>query len=30
MENLKKKLEAKSNRIDIKYLAYDWSLNEMQ
>ncbi len=28
--NLKKKLGAKSGRINIKYLEYDWSLNEMQ
>jgi len=27
--NLKKELEAKSNRIKVKYLPYDWSLNGM-
>jgi hypothetical protein len=27
--NLKKELEAKSERINVKYLEYDWSLNEM-
>jgi hypothetical protein len=27
--NLKKELEAKSERINVKYLQYDWSLNEM-
>jgi hypothetical protein len=27
--NLKKELEAKSERIDVKYLHYDWSLNEI-
>jgi hypothetical protein len=27
--NLKKELEAKSERINVKYLDYDWSLNEM-
>ena len=27
--NLKKELKAKSDRINIKYLEYDWSLNEM-
>ena len=27
--NLKKELKAKSDRINVKYLQYDWSLNEM-
>jgi hypothetical protein len=27
--NLKKELEAKSEQINVKYLQYDWSLNEM-
>ena len=27
--NLKKELEAQSERINVKYLEYDWSLNEM-
>ena len=27
--NLKKKLETQSERINVKYLQYDWSLNEM-
>ena len=27
--NLKKELEAKSEQINVKYLEYDWSLNEM-
>jgi len=27
--NLKKELEAKSERTTVKYLQYDWSLNEM-